>query len=407
LILHTKTILIVNMQTPQIILKPGKEQSLKRFHPWIFSGAIKQIRGNIEEGDLVEVVDSYGNFLAIGHYQIGSITVRIISFENEKIDENFWIKKIENAYHLRQKIGLSENANTNAYRLIYGEGDEIPGLVADVYGDTIVMQSHTVAMYRLRNVFCNAFKTIMGDKLKAVYDKSETTLPYKADLKHENGFIFGNSNNSIVLENGLRFKADWEKGQKTGFFIDQRENRFLLEKYSNQRAVLNLFSYTGSFSVYAMRGNAKSVHSVDSSERAIELANENVMLNFPNDKRHNVYCSDAFKYMEQAENKYDLIILDPPAFAKHLNVVQNALKGYRRLNAKAFEIIKPGGFLFTFSCSQVVSPESFRTTVFSAAAQSGRKVRILHQLKQPADHPVSIYHPEGEYLKGLVLYVEK
>ena len=393
------------MQTPKIILKQGKEQSLKRFHPWIFSGAIKHIPYNINEGDLVEVVDSHGGFLALGHYQIGSISVRIVSFEKENIDENFWLKRISNAYRLRKDIGLLDRHNTNAYRLIYGEGDGIPGLVADVYNDTIVMQCHTVAMYLLRDVFCNAFKNIFGDRLTAIYDKSETTLPHKADLEPENEFIFGKSSSSVVLENGLKFKADWEKGQKTGFFIDQRENRALLEKYSNGRAVLNLFSYTGSFSVYAMRGNAQSVHSVDSSERAIELAKENISLNFPDDKRHEAYSADAFKFMEQAENKYDLIILDPPAFAKHLKVVNNALKGYRRLNAKAFDIIKPGGLLFTFSCSQVVSPEVFRTTVFSAAAQSGRKVQILHQLVQPADHPVNIYHPEGDYLKGLVVYV--
>ena len=394
------------MKIPQIFLKPGKEQSLKRFHPWIFSGAIKYLPDNIKEGDLVEVVDSQGNFLALGHYQIGSITVRIITFEKEIIDDNFWEKRISKAYQLRKDIGVAENPETNVYRLIYGEGDEIPGLVADVYNDTIVIQAHTVAIYRLKHVFCNAFKNILSDKLTAVFDKSETTLPFKAGLNPENGFIYGKSNSSIVLENGLKFKADWEKGQKTGFFIDQRENRVLLEKYSSGRNVLNLFSYTGSFSVYAMRGNAKSVHSVDSSERAIELANENVTLNFPDDERHKAFSADAFKFMEQAENKYDLIILDPPAFAKHLNVVQNALKGYRRLNAKAFEIIKPGGLLFTFSCSQVVSPELFRTTVFSAAAQSGRKVKILHQLVQPADHPINIYHPEGEYLKGLVVRVE-
>ena len=390
----------------KIVLKPGKEQSLKRFHPWVFSGAVKNIKGNIEEGDLVEIVDSYNNFLALGHYQIGSIAIRIVSFVKENIDDIFWRKKIENAYRLRKAIGLAENSETTAYRLIHGEGDGIPGLIVDIYGSTAVMQMHTVAMYRLRETFCNALRDVLGDKLTAVYNKSEGTLPFKAGLEPENGFMFGKAQSSVALENGLKFNVDWEKGQKTGFFVDQRENRSLIEKYSSGRSVLNMFCYTGGFSFYALRGNAGLVHSVDSSERAIELTKENVELNFPNDKRHEAYAADAFKFMEQAGGKYDLIILDPPAFAKHLNVLQNALKGYRRLNAKAFDIIKQGGLLFTFSCSQVVSREVFRTTVFSAAARSGRIIRILHQLEQPADHPVSIYHPEGEYLKGLVLYVE-
>jgi len=391
--------------TLKIILKPGKEQSIKRFHPWIFSGAICKIPEKVKEGDLVEVLDSFGSFLALGHWQIGTIAVRIISFENEPVDEKFWLKKVTNAYNLRKQIGLTDNPNLNAYRLIYGEGDEIPGLIADVYGDTIVMQSHTVAMFRLRSVFGNVFKTVFGNKLKAIYDKSENTLPFKAGLEQENGFIYGKSDNSVIIENGLKFKVDWEKGQKTGFFVDQRENRVLLETYSADRTILNLFSYSGSFSVYAMRGNAKLVHSVDSSERAINLAKENILLNFADDERHKAYTEEAFKFMEQSAGKYDLIILDPPAFAKHFNVIPNALKGYRRLNAKALEIIKPGGLLFTFSCSQVISREVFRTTIFSAAAQSGRKVQILRQLEQPADHPVNIYHPEGEYLKGLLLYV--
>ena len=390
----------------KIVLKPGKEQSLKRFHPWVFSGAVKNIKGNIEEGDLVEIIDSYNNFLALGHYQIGSIAVRIVSFVKENIDDNFWRNKIENAYHLRKAIGLAENSETTAYRLIHGEGDGIPGLIVDIYGNTAVMQMHTVAMYRLRTTFCNVLRDVLGDKLTAVYDKSEATLPFKADIEPENGFMFGKAQSSIAIENGLKFNVDWEKGQKTGFFVDQRENRSLIEKYSSGRSVLNMFCYTGGFSFYALRGNAGLVHSVDSSERAIELTRQNVELNFAADKRHEAYAADAFKFMEQAAGKYDLIILDPPAFAKHLNVLQNALKGYRRLNAKAFEIIKPGGLLFTFSCSQVVSRDAFRTTVFSAAARSGRNVRILHQLEQPADHPVSIYHPEGEYLKGLVLYVD-
>ncbi|MDR2929155.1 MAG: class I SAM-dependent rRNA methyltransferase [Cytophagaceae bacterium] len=394
------------MQTFQIILKHGKEQSLKRFHPWIFSGAIKHLPAGVEEGDLVEVLDAARNFLAMGHYQIGSIAVRIVSFVKENIDETFWTRKIENAYRLRKEAGLAGSCTTNAYRLIHGEGDGIPGLIIDMYAGTAVMQMHTVAMYRLRETFCNALCRVMGDVLVAVYDKSEGTLPFKAGLNPENGFIFGKSTGLVALENDLKFKTDLEKGQKTGFFVDQRENRALVERYSNGRSVLNMFCYTGGFSFYALRGKAALVHSVDSSERAIELTRENVALNYPDDSRHEAFASDAFRFMEHAAGKYDMIILDPPAFAKHLNVLQNALKGYRRLNSKAFDIIKPGGILFTFSCSQVVSREMFRTAIFSAAAHSGRNVRILHQLEQPADHPVSIYHPEGEYLKGLAMYVE-
>ena len=394
------------MTQKKIYLKHGKEQSLKRLHPWVFSGAIERVPHDIKEGDLVEVVDPDGNFIALGHFLIGTIAVRIVSFTKEEIDENFWVNKVANAYKIRKEIGLVDNPSTTAYRFINGEGDGIPGLIADIYDKTVVFQAHTASIYLLKEVFCSAFKTVLGDKLEAIYDKSESTLPFNAGLEPENGFIFGKSNTSSVLENNLKFIPDIEKGQKTGFFIDQRENRLLLEKYCNDRTVLNMFSYTGSFSVYAMRGNAKLVHSVDSSERAIELAKENVSHNFPNDIRHEAYVSDAFRFMEGAAGKYDLIIIDPPAFAKHLKVVQNALKGYRRINAKAFEIIKPGGILYTFSCSQVVSRDAFRTMIFSAAAQSRRNVRILHQLEQPADHPISIYHPEGEYLKGLVLYVE-
>lgn len=390
----------------KIILKPGKEQSLKRFHPWVFSGAIKNITGNVDEGDLVEVTDVRGNFLGLGHYQIGSIAVRIVSFSQVDIDASFWEKKIEQAWILRKVAGLAGNPQTNAFRLVHGEGDGMPGLIIDMYDGTAVMQMHTVSMYRLREILVEALRKVLGDNLHAIYNKSEGTLPFKAGLEPTNGFIWGKSTSHIALENGMKFNVDWEKGQKTGFFVDQRENRALVEKYSADRSVLNMFCYTGGFSFYAMRGGASLVHSVDSSERAIELTRTNVELNYPDDNRHEAYAMDAFKFLDSAQNKYDLMILDPPAFAKHLNVVKNALQGYKRLNAKAIEQIRPGGLLFTFSCSQVVSRDAFRTAVFSAAARSERNVRILHQLEQPADHPVSIYHPEGEYLKGLVLYVE-
>jgi 23S rRNA (cytosine1962-C5)-methyltransferase len=393
-------------QLPIVYLKPGKEQSLKRFHPWVFSGAIKNVKGNLEEGDLVAVHDANDNFLAIGHYQIGSIAIRIVSFERETIDDDFWRKKIDVAWTLRTTLGLSQSQQTNAFRLIHGEGDGLPGLIVDIYDSTAVMQMHTVAMYRLRETLLKALKDVMGDRLSAVYEKSEGTLPFKSGVEAENGYLFGQAKSHLALENGLSFKVDWEKGQKTGFFVDQRDNRALLEKYSSGRTVLNTFCYTGGFSCYAMRGGAKLVHSVDSSERAIMLTNENVELNFPDDKRHEAFASDTYKFMEKTANNYDLIVLDPPAFAKHLNVVKNALQGYKRINAKAIEMIAPGGILFTFSCSQVVSREAFRTMLFSAAARSGRNVRILHQLNQPADHPVSIFHPEGEYLKGFVLCVE-
>lgn len=394
------------MQIPIIYLKPGKEQSLKRFHPWVFSGAVKNVRGNLEEGDLVAVHDAHDNFLAYGHYQIGSIAVRVITFRDEAIDDNFWSRKIEAAWNLRKIAGLAGSLHTNAFRLVHGEGDGLPGLIVDMYDTTAVVQMHTVAMYRLRETLVNAMRSVLGEALTAVFEKSEGTLPFKADVDPQNGFIWGRSATRIALENGLKFNVDWEKGQKTGFFVDQRDNRALLERYSKGRSVLNMFCYTGGFSFYAMRGGASMVHSVDSSERAVQLTNENVELNFPGDSRHEAFSMDAFRFMESSKHQYDLMVLDPPAFAKHLNVVKNALQGYKRLNAKALEQIAPGGILFTFSCSQVVSRDAFRTTVFSAAARSGRNVRILHQLEQPADHPVSIYHPEGEYLKGLVLYVE-
>ena len=394
------------MKHCKVFLKPKKEESLLRFHPWVFSGAIQSFEGQPEEGDLVEVYGANNRFLGIGHFQIGSIAVRILSFQQQEIDQAFWENRIRVAYELRKTLQLTASAHNNTYRLVHGEGDNLPGLVIDMYAHTAVMQAHSVGMHRARHQIAEALKQILGDTLQNIYYKSEATLPYKANLGSEDGYLLGGDVEDIALENGLRFCVDWQKGQKTGFFVDQRENRSLLEHYAKDRAVLNMFCYTGGFSFYAMRGGAKVVHSVDSSAKAIALTNKNVSLNFPDDPRHQAFAEDAFKYLEHMGSNYDLIILDPPAFAKHKDVLRNALQGYRKLNAIAFEKIKPGGILFTFYCSQVVNKEHFRLAVFSAAAQSGRSVRILHQLTQPADHPVNIYHPEGEYLKGLVLYVE-
>lgn len=389
-----------------IQLKQGKEQSLQRFHPWIFSGAIQKMDGTPQEGDVVEVTDALGSFLAIGHYQIGTIAVRVLSFEPVAIDQAFYNQRISEAFEMRRKLGLIGNPQTNAFRLIHGEGDRLPGLVIDMYNGTAVVQMHSVGMYVQRALIEEALKTVLGDNIKAIYNKSEGTLPFKAGLEPHNSYVWGTAPEEMVaLENGLKFAPDWEHGQKTGFFVDQRENRALIERYSKDRKVLNMFCYTGGFSMYAMRGGAKLVHSVDSSERAIELTRDNVRINFGEDARHDAFAEDAFKFMQNAKEDYDLVILDPPAFAKHYNVLGNALKGYRRLNTKALEMIKPGGILFTFSCSQVVTKEIFRTMVFSSAAKAGRKVSVLHQLSQPADHPVDIFHPEGEYLKGLVLHV--
>lgn len=390
----------------KVFLKPKKEESLLRFHPWIFSGAIQSIDGKPAEGDLVEVYGSNNRFLAVGHYQIGSIAIRVLSFKQIAIDSTFWNEKIATAYTLRKTLHLAGVQNNDTYRLIHGEGDCLPGLIIDVYAHTAVMQAHSVGMHHARFEIMEALKEVLGNSLQNIYYKSEATLPFKANLGSEDGYLYGGEVEDIALENGLKFYVDWQKGQKTGFFVDQRENRSLLEKYANGRSVLNMFCYTGGFSFYAMRGGASVVHSVDSSAKAIVLTKQNVEINFPGDARHEAYAEDAFKYLEKMGSNYDLIILDPPAFAKHKDVLRNALQGYRKLNAIAFEKIKPGGILFTFSCSQVVSKENFRLAVFSAAAQSGRNVRILHQLTQPADHPVNIYHPEGEYLKGLVLHVE-
>ncbi len=389
-----------------VYLKPGKEDSLKRFHPWVFSGAIHHMDDGIEEGQLVRVVDKNGQFIAVGHYQVGSIAVRVLSFKDIHITDEFWEKRISCALAVRQAIGIADNPENNTFRLIHGEGDHLPGLVVDCYGHTAVMQAHSVGMHVCRHTIAQQLLKVLDGRIANVYYKSETTLPFKADLGQEDGFILGHSDDNTALENGLRFYVDWLKGQKTGFFVDQRDNRSLLESYAKGRSVLNMFCYTGGFSVYAMRGGAQLVHSVDSSAKAIELTRRNVALNFPDDTRHQAFCDDAFKYLDATDGQYDLIILDPPAFAKHRGALHNALKGYTRLNVKAFQRIRSGGILFTFSCSQVVTKEHFRNAVFTAAVQSGRKVRILHQLHQPADHPVNIYHPEGEYLKGLVLYVE-
>lgn len=389
-----------------VYLKRGKEESLKRFHPWIFSGAIHHADKGIEEGEIVRVITADGEFIAVGHYQIGSIAVRVLSFHDECIDISFWRASLESALQMRIAVGIADCPQNNTYRLVHGEGDNLPGLVVDCYGDTAVMQAHSVGMHVSRMDICEALVQVMGNRIKNVYYKSETTLPFKADLGQENGFIYGNTNENTAVENGLRFHVDWLKGQKTGFFVDQRENRTLLEHYSKGKRVLNMFCYTGGFSVYAMRGEAELVHSVDSSAKAIELTKKNVELNFPGDMRHEAFCEDAFKYLDANDAKYDLIVLDPPAFAKHRGALHNALKGYTRLNVKGLQRIKKGGILFTFSCSQVVTKDYFRNAVFTAAAQAGRRVRILHQLHQSADHPINIYHPEGEYLKGLVLYVE-
>lgn len=398
----------------QIQLRRGKEESLKRFHPWVFSGAIQHMDENVQEGEVVRVVNNGGDFIAVGHYQQGSIAVRVLSFSDVEIDAEFWHSRLRSALQMRLAIGIADNPQNNTYRLVHGEGDNLPGLIIDVYGQTAVMQAHSIGMHLMRKEIARALANVMESRIQHIYYKSETTLPFmtKDDM---NGFLYGGSDDNIALENGLKFRVDWLKGQKTGFFVDQRENRSLLEQYAKGKRVLNMFCYTGGFSFYAMRGGAELVHSVDSSEKAIALTRQNVELNFPDDPRHEAFCEDAFKFLEgigkpransQEPTAYNLIILDPPAFAKHRGALHNALKGYTRLNQKAFEKIEKGGILFTFSCSQVVTKDHFRNAVFTAAALAKRKVRILHQLHQPADHPINIYHPEGEYLKGLVLYVE-
>lgn len=390
-----------------ITLKRGKEESLDRFHPWVFSGAIHRLPEDVEEGEVVAVEAADGRLMGVGHYQIGSIAVRMLSWQHAEIDAEFFAERITRAFEIRKVLGLVNPPHNTAFRLVHGEGDFLPGLVIDVYGSTAVVQAHSPGMHYCRDIIARVLVEVQGAGIRNVYYKSETTLPFKARLDPVNQYIVGNFETDIAVENGLKFHVDWLKGQKTGFFIDQRVNRSMLEQYSRGRRVLNMFCYTGGFSIYAMRGDAELVHSVDSSAKAISITDANAELNFPGDPRHKSYAEDAFKFLQTMEkDAYDLIVLDPPAFAKHRSALKNALTGYRRLNHMAFEKIAPGGLLFTFSCSQAVSREQFRLAVFSAAARSGRKVRILHQLTQPADHPVNIYHPEGEYLKGLILYVE-
>jgi 23S rRNA (cytosine1962-C5)-methyltransferase len=393
------------VEAVKIVLKSGKDQSPRRFHPWVFSGAIKKIYGNPVEGDVVEVFDNKDEFLGAGHYQPGSIAVRILTFKRESVGTGFFRERIGAAIAYRRSIGLIGNDKTNVFRLIHAEGDNLPGLIVDYYNGVAVMQMHSVGMYRMRNEIAGIVKELMGDSIVAIYDKSEATIPHMSGIKGTNEFVMGSSDPVTVLEEGYKFIIDWTTGQKTGFFVDQRENRKLLSEYTNGRDVLNMFGYTGGFSVYAMK-NARMVHTVDSSAQAIRLANENMVLNFGEDKRHESFQTDAFEYLNDIRDKYDLIILDPPAFAKHNDVLSNALQGYKRLNMKAIDQVRPGGIIFTFSCSQVVTRENFRKSVFAAAANTGRKVKILHQLSQPPDHPVNIYHPESEYLKGLVLHVE-
>lgn len=390
----------------KVVVKSGKDQSLRRYHPWVFSGAIKKIYGNPAEGDLVEVYDNKDEYLATGHYQNGSIAIRVLSFDQVDIDEEFWFNKIKSAYELRKTLNLAGNSHNNIYRLFFGEGDGIPGLIIDYYNGMTVMQSHSIGAYKNMSSTVNALKELYGSELTGIYNKSESTMPNNLAFEVKNGWLYGDAKNTVALENGLKFNIDWTEGQKTGFFIDQRVNRELLGRYSKDRSVLNMFCYTGGFSVYALQNQAKLVHSVDSSAKAVQLTNDNVELNYPGCSNHEAIAADAIKYLNETENQYDVIVLDPPAYAKHQNVLNNALQGYKRLNQKGFEKVSPGGIMFTFSCSQVVTKENFRKSVFAAAANARRNVRILHQLTQPEDHPVNIFHPESEYLKGLVLYVE-
>ncbi len=396
----------------KIVLRRGKEESLQRFHPWVFSGAIDRIDGEVAEGEVVDVVDSRGGFIARGHYQIGSIAVRVLTFRDELIGRDWWTERLRNAYEVRRSQGLTDNKETTCYRLSHGEGDWMPGLVVDIYGSTAVMQAHSVGIYLIRGQIADILREIYGPALAAIYDKSSQTVPFMAGLNAQDGYLWHEAaetpaGEQIVLEGSHRFAVNWQSGQKSGFFIDQRENRALVQHYAAGRDVLNTFCYTGGFSVYALAGGARRVDSVDSSRLAVELAARNVELNFGPDAPHRAIAADAMEYVRASgQGDYDMVILDPPAFAKHRKAIAAATQAYRRLNAEALARIRPGGLLFTFSCSQAIPRELFRTTVFSAAAISGRRVRILHQLTQPADHPVSIYHPEGEYLKGLVLYVE-
>ena len=393
-------------ERPKVVLKSGKDQSLRRFHPWVFSGAIKKIHGSSREGELVDIYDNKDEYLATGHYQDGSIAVRVLSFEPLEADQAFWDSSIARAWKLREVLGLASDPLTSVFRWVNAEGDGLPGLIVDYYAGTAVVQMHSIGMYRQLDAIREALTKVAGANVHTIYNKSNSSLPDKPGITERSGFLLGEEKYGEVLENGYRFRVNWTEGQKTGFFIDQRENRALVGRWSKGRKVLNMFGYTGGFSVYALGGGASLVHSVDSSGKAIDLTREHVEMNFPDSKNHEAFAVDAFSYFNDTPHSYDLIILDPPAFAKHQRVLNNALMGYKRLNQRAFEAIEPGGILFTFSCSQAVSKENFRKSVFVAAANARRKVRILYQLHQPADHPVSLYHPEGEYLKGLVLEVE-
>ncbi|SIT80455.1 class I SAM-dependent rRNA methyltransferase [Pontibacter indicus] len=395
------------MSLTKLYLAKGKEHSLKRFHPWVFSGAIKRIEGSEpEEGDTVEVYSNQREFLGMGHWAPGSIAVRVFSFEQVEPDYTFWKRKVQQAYDYRKRLGLIDNPHTDVYRLVYAEGDGVPGLIVDIYKDTAVIQTHSVGMYSVREHIAKALQEIYGTKLKAVYDKSAESLPAKMPVQAQNGYLFGESSGGVVVtENEHQFFVDWESGQKTGFFIDQRENRELLARYVKDKSVLNTFCYTGGFSVYALNAGAKEVHSVDVSKKAIELTIKNGELSQA-PERHEAFAIDTFDFLKGKEDRYDVIVLDPPAFAKSQKVRHNAVMGYKRLNAEAMKRIKPGGILFTFSCSQVVDKYLFNNTVMAAAIEAGRNIKIMHHLTQPADHPISIFHPEGEYLKGLVLMVE-
>ena len=395
----------------KVILRPRREESILRFHPWVFSGAIADIVGDPREGDLVGVFSSDGKYLATGHYQIGSIAVRILSFDEDPLQGDFWVRMLSRALALRKACGLDGSAATTCYRLVHGEGDGLPGLIIDYYDGVCVLQAHSVGMFRAKGAIAEGLRQVYGDRLKAVYDKSSGTAPYKAGLELVDGYLYKGAgwtgDEARVLENGNQFCVNWNEGQKTGFFLDQRENRQRVGQLSRERNVLNLFCYTGGFSIYALSGGAVHVDSVDSSQRAMDMVDRNVALNGFDAGRHTSYTADAIDFLKAVpEGKYDLIIVDPPAFAKHRGALKNALRAYQRLNEAAIAKVAPGGFVFTFSCSQVVDKEAFALAVFSAAAAAGRSVRILDRLNQPADHAVNIYHPEGEYLKGLLLYVE-
>lgn len=390
----------------ELILKEGKEKSIKRRHPWIFSGAIESIPDYLEEGQLVKVLDQQKNFLAIGHFQKGTIAIRVLSFDEVEIDKDFWYSRLQAAYRLREKLGLIGNSQTNMYRLVHGEGDELPGLIVDIYDKIAVIQCHSIGIYQNKETIAELLQELYHGDLEAIYDKSENTLPYKANMNPQNSYLLGQVSDNQVSENGHLFLVDWEKGQKTGFFIDQRTNRELVAQFAQGKKVLNLFCYTGGFSVYALKAGADLVHSVDSSKLAIETLEKNIELNFGNAPNHSAYLSDALQFLQKSDELYDIIIVDPPAFAKHGQVLNNAIQAYKRINQKAIEKIAPGGILFTFSCSQVMTKENFRKTVFAAAANTRRKVSILYQLTQAPDHPINIYHPEGEYLKGMILYIE-